>query len=387
MTIKVFKFVLFFTIVLTGLDVNAAKLPVCDPYAPEDMKASYHQNGDKRILVLFGSIKSDTGQVLEPYIKRTSSYDEVWMCSGGGSVKGGIELGWALNKAKATVRTTNNYSCVSACTIAAMGGYARIIEPDGHFVIHASSRFLSFGYDVVEYAPKKWGRKHKQALYLKCTETSNKAFCKKLRALDLSKFDCPKYEDLYTVNTKCAVFDTKGKSTRQNLIVGNTFFLVVLSQSPDLMSEYVAFNMRNSVSNEIRLLKYYHAMLLDGRTKFINRYAYNRLSSRFSAKNIFEQPSTHIYARNIKTEMQALDQTADDKQFFGIWQLILTDGELSVKEQLIDYIRTMNIDLGPAGKDALKIYDAMRTCQIQSTCELERHTAEALGYHNMYDYN
>lgn len=387
MATKLFKLTLFISIMLVGFHVNAAKLPVCDPYSPADMKASYHQNGDKRILVLFGGIRSDTGRSLEPYIKRTSSYDEVWMCSGGGSVKGGIELGWALNRAKATVRTTNNYSCVSACTIAAMGGYARIIESDGHFVIHASSRFMSFGYDTVEYKPKKWGKKYRQIIFLECNKNSNKPFCNKLRSLDLSKLECIKADDLYTINTKCALFDTTGKKTRQNLLIGNTSFLVKISQQPDLIIQYIDYNMRTSIQNEIELLKYYQSMLLDGRSNLINHHSYNKLSSRFSVKNIFEQPSSHLYSRNIKTEMQALAKIKDDSQFFGIWQLILTDGELSVKEQLINHIYTTQLDLGPAGKDALKIYDAMRTCQIQSTCELERHTAEALGYHNMYDYN
>jgi len=387
MTTKLSILTLFFTLLLGTFHVNAEKYPVCDVYSPSAMKASYHQVGNKRILVLSGGIKADTGRALEAYIKRTSSYDEVWMCSSGGSVKGGIDLGWALNRAKATVRTTKNYSCVSACTIAAMGGYARIIEPDGHFIIHASSRFMSFGYDSVEYKPKKWGRKHKQALYLDCAQSSNRAFCKKLRSLEISKFSCKSQNDLYKIDTQCAFLDTKGRNTRQNLIVGNTLFMVIISQQPELIKDYVAFTMRTSVQSEIKLLRYYQAMLLDGRSNLMDYRSYSQLTSNFDTKSIFEQQSSHLYSRNIDTELQALDKAKDDSQFFAIWQLILTDAELSVKEQLINHIRSTNLNLGPAGEDALKIYDAMRTCQIQSTCELERHTAEALGYHNMYDYN
>lgn len=350
------------------------------------MSASFHQFGDKRILVLYGGIGENTGREMATSIRATSRYDEVWLCSGGGYVNEGILIGESLSRAKATVRITQGYRCVSACTIAAMGGYARIIEPDGHFVIHASSRFSNFGYSVEKDNQGKAGLLFSRMILLDCESTAHQPACGRIRTSKLTDLACPRHEDLYKLNSSCAYFDTQSGNYRNDALDISSRFAFVLASDPELIDTVLRYHMQRGVEGEVQLLRYYQKMLLDGNTSLINNRTYNQLTMRFVPRSVFQLQPAQAYYRNLTSDAQSLTQARTLEKQFALWQLLLTDGELSVKEQLINYIRNQQIDLGVAGEAAVRIYDAMRTCQIQSLCELERHTAEALGYHNMYDY-
>jgi hypothetical protein len=70
-----------------------------------------------------------------------AAYDEVWLISHGGRLLEGIEVGNALREYQATVRVPAGYQCVSACTVAFLGGLFRIVDDGASYEVHAASSF------------------------------------------------------------------------------------------------------------------------------------------------------------------------------------------------------------------------------------------------------
>ncbi|MBK9978399.1 MAG: hypothetical protein IPP20_10790 [Gemmatimonadetes bacterium] len=85
---------------------------------------------------------------------RGARFEEVWLFSGGGNLNQGIEIGRLLRRARMTVRVPNvarvrtamqwpspsgEVACVSACTVAFMGGLFRYLDPDATYEVHSAS--------------------------------------------------------------------------------------------------------------------------------------------------------------------------------------------------------------------------------------------------------
>jgi hypothetical protein len=68
--------------------------------------------------------------------------DEGWLISGGGNLDEGVKVGEVLRQFQATVRVPKGYRCVSACTVAFLGGAFRIIDDGATYEVHAASGFL-----------------------------------------------------------------------------------------------------------------------------------------------------------------------------------------------------------------------------------------------------
>lgn len=68
--------------------------------------------------------------------------EEVWLDSGGGDLNEGILIGDLLRRSQATTRVPGGASCVSACTVAFLGGIFRYVDPGGRYEVHAASKFL-----------------------------------------------------------------------------------------------------------------------------------------------------------------------------------------------------------------------------------------------------
>jgi hypothetical protein len=66
-------------------------------------------------------------------------YAEVWLISGGGDLQAGIEMGRVLRQRQMTVRIPAGRRCVSACTVAFMGGYFRFVDPGATYEVHSAS--------------------------------------------------------------------------------------------------------------------------------------------------------------------------------------------------------------------------------------------------------
>ena len=160
-----------------------------------------------------------------------------------------------------------------------------------------------------------------------------------------------------------------------------------LSHAPKLARQAVHIEMRSSLASEVDLLAYFQTMLLDGKSNLLNHNAFWQIKNNFVPANIYDFTDSSLYSRNFQSDIEAMKKAAKNtNRTFAIWQTVLTDSELSLKAQISHYIKSNKLNLGPAGKEALRIYDAMRTCQIQSACRLEPHTANSLGYQNMYNY-
>jgi hypothetical protein len=82
----------------------------------------------------------------------TGQFQEVWLLSAGGNLDAGIAIGNELRARGATVRVpggprllragyhiTRDRHCISACTVAFMGGQFRFIDPDATYEVHSAS--------------------------------------------------------------------------------------------------------------------------------------------------------------------------------------------------------------------------------------------------------
>ncbi len=84
-------------------------------------------------------------------------FEEVWLFSGGGDLHSGVGVGQLLRAARLTVRVpsvervraampwpnpTTNVRCVSACTVAFMGGLFRFLDAGSTYEVHSASRVL-----------------------------------------------------------------------------------------------------------------------------------------------------------------------------------------------------------------------------------------------------
>jgi len=85
--------------------------------------------------------KGDAARLAAELMAR--NYDEVWLSSGGGDLDEGIAVGEVFRRFQVTVRVPPGNSCVSACTVAFLGGVFRYVDPEATYEVHAASIFLS----------------------------------------------------------------------------------------------------------------------------------------------------------------------------------------------------------------------------------------------------
>jgi hypothetical protein len=87
-------------------------------------------------------LATDDAVRLRAELKR-SRYSEVWLSSGGGNLISGIRVGQVLREERQFVRVPRGSSCISACTVAFLGGVLRAVDhPGASYEVHASSGAL-----------------------------------------------------------------------------------------------------------------------------------------------------------------------------------------------------------------------------------------------------
>jgi hypothetical protein len=108
-------------------------------------------------------------------------YAEVWLISGGGVLDEGIKVGEVLREYQATVRVPRGYRCVSACTVAFMGGFFRIVDDGATYEVHAASSFL-YGFDGQEDILKRlnWNPQDEYARFANQELADNRALAARL---------------------------------------------------------------------------------------------------------------------------------------------------------------------------------------------------------------
>ncbi len=80
--------------------------------------------------------------VLELMLQERNYY-QVWLYSGGGNLDEGVKVGEVLRRHRQYVLVQNNHYCVSACTVAFLGGVMREVAPNGAYKVHAYSGLLN----------------------------------------------------------------------------------------------------------------------------------------------------------------------------------------------------------------------------------------------------
>lgn len=78
-------------------------------------------------------------------------FQEVLLVSGGGNLDEGVKVGEVLRRHGAAVRVPSGHACVSACTVAFLGGVIRTVDPDATYEVHAYSGVRS-GLDDADRA-------------------------------------------------------------------------------------------------------------------------------------------------------------------------------------------------------------------------------------------
>jgi hypothetical protein len=73
--------------------------------------------------------------------RASGGYAEVRLWSGGGDLDEGVKLGRVLRQYQTTVRVVGGTSCVSACTVAFLGGLFRFIDANATYKVHSYSRW------------------------------------------------------------------------------------------------------------------------------------------------------------------------------------------------------------------------------------------------------
>lgn len=81
--------------------------------------------------------------VLKRILSKSNHYRQVWLHSGGGNLIEGIGVGAVLREFNQYVYVPKGARCVSACTVAFLGGRLRDVHPEGSYEVHAYSGLLN----------------------------------------------------------------------------------------------------------------------------------------------------------------------------------------------------------------------------------------------------
>ena len=95
-----------------------------------------------RILLAEGAIDAGLPNRLRAVLEADPLIDEIWLRSPGGNAVAGTEAGRIIRGrfeqagALITTRIPSGWTCFSACNFMFLGGSARIVEPNGVFMVH-----------------------------------------------------------------------------------------------------------------------------------------------------------------------------------------------------------------------------------------------------------
>ncbi len=70
---------------------------------------------------------------------RERAYSEVWLYSGGGNLAEGVKVGEVMRRHRTFVVVPDGSRCISACTVAFLGGVLRDVQQKGTYEVHAYS--------------------------------------------------------------------------------------------------------------------------------------------------------------------------------------------------------------------------------------------------------
>ncbi len=89
-----------------------------------------------RVLLAEGVIDDGVVARLQAALAANPDVEEIWFRSPGGNARVGNEAGRIIRQSSLPTRIPNGWVCFSACNFMFMGGFARFIDPGGHFMVH-----------------------------------------------------------------------------------------------------------------------------------------------------------------------------------------------------------------------------------------------------------
>ena len=94
--------------------------------------------GDHRVLLAEGMITPGLANRMRDVLAGDDRISEIWFRSPGGDAYAGNEAGRMLRTEFPGIitRIPAGWACFSACNFAFMGGQLRVVEPEGHFMVH-----------------------------------------------------------------------------------------------------------------------------------------------------------------------------------------------------------------------------------------------------------
>lgn len=110
-------------------DCGALGKEDCRPYE-EHFSAAIESEG--------GVIYVGDAQRLKDHLSR-KNFGRIYLISGGGNLLEGVRFGEVLRAYRSYVVVPKGYHCVSACTVAFLGGAMREVQPGGSYQVHAYS--------------------------------------------------------------------------------------------------------------------------------------------------------------------------------------------------------------------------------------------------------
>ncbi|MEM8695919.1 MAG: hypothetical protein AAGE05_07830 [Pseudomonadota bacterium] len=95
------------------------------------------RNG-QRVLLAEGMITAGLANRMRESLANDDRISEIWLRSPGGDAYAGNEAGRMLRSEfpGLVTRIPSGWACFSACNFVFMGGMVRIVEPEGHFMVH-----------------------------------------------------------------------------------------------------------------------------------------------------------------------------------------------------------------------------------------------------------
>jgi hypothetical protein len=87
-------------------------------------------------LIMSGGVNAGDSTNLDRILSSDSSISEIWLHSPGGNAAEGAAIGRVIRRHKVATRVPARYQCISACTMAFLGGVVRTIEPGSAYGVH-----------------------------------------------------------------------------------------------------------------------------------------------------------------------------------------------------------------------------------------------------------
>ena len=123
---------------------SAAEMDAANPTCPKQLNWSTYRQmkftletiDGVRVLKAEGVVDEGVPERLAEALQLNDPVHEIWIRSPGGNARAGNAAGKIIRQSMIPTRIPQGWACFSACNFMFMGGAARFVDPDAHFVVH-----------------------------------------------------------------------------------------------------------------------------------------------------------------------------------------------------------------------------------------------------------